>query len=209
MHVVVVCGNMGHGKDALCKQLGLWVEKPALRAFADPLKQAVSITLGIPLEWCYTSDGKKEIVYGKTVRHWLQHYGTEYVRTQVDKDVWVHRMADYVRAGPRAHIALDDQPWDRRLSKRPADAVFVSDGRFRNELVVLSERLVGFAKVYAVRVRRPGVSLDLSHPSESEIYAMPDSAFDYVIENDGTLDDLSDKARACLVTLGVPLVGSL
>lgn len=199
---------MGHGKDALCKKFGLWVEKPAFRAFADPLKQAVSLTLGIPLEWCYTSEGKKEIVYGKTVRHWLQHYGTEYVRNQVDKDVWVHRMADYVRARPVAHLALDDPPWARRLryaGRDPvlADTIFVSDGRFRNELDVLAERLVGFAKVYSVRVRRAGVPVDLSHPSESEVYAMPDSAFDYVIENDGTLDDLTDKAKACLDQLGV------
>lgn len=209
-HVVVVCGNMGHGKDSLCSFMATYTDRFAIRAFADPLKRAVSIFLGVPLEFCYTDTGKNTLVYGQTIRHWLQHFGTEYCRNVVDTSLWVHHMVDYVQSNPWAQVTPDDRPWERRVVIDKAAEVFlIPDGRFRNEIDVLRQKLAGFAKVHAVKIRRPRVEVNLSHSSESEIFNTLDSTFDHVIENDGILSDLALKAVCGLQALGVPLLGDV
>jgi hypothetical protein len=98
------------------------------------------------------------------VRRLLQVFGTEVMREQFGSDVWID-------------LALDGKSLDE-------DWV-ITDARFLNEARAVKDR-----GGYMVRVNRPGVEPPNLHASEVEMIDYP---FDYVIENDGTLADLTGK----------------
>jgi hypothetical protein len=80
--------------------------------------------------------------------------------------------------------------------KKAVDGVVISDLRFRNELEAVKRN---GGKVW--RVVRPGAGLEgeyAQHESETEQLTIPDSDFDLVIHNEGTLDDLKAKVRSVL-----------
>lgn len=107
----------------------------------------------------------------------LQTLGTEWGRS-VDEDLWVScllmRSAKTIEAG--------------------APGVAVSDVRFRNELQALRD--VG-GKL--LRVLRPSTDQNAKdtgvtgHKSEAEQKSFSSAEFDFVVVNDGTLDDLYQK----------------
>lgn len=136
-----------------------------------------------------------------TPRYALQRLGTEFGRdcypnTWLDKAIRTARTlldpADdgwsYTAKGglnPRA-------PWGLGPLPR-VEGVSIPDVRFMNE--VLGVRAAG-GKV--IRVARPGAGLAKGagqHASESEMGSLPDSLFDVVIVNDGTLEDLRVKVE--------------
>ena len=106
------------------------------------------------------------------VRRLLQIFGTEVMREQFGRDVWVD-------------LALDGKSLDE-------DWV-ITDARFLNEARAVKDR-----GGYMVRVNRPGVEPPNLHASEVEMIDYP---FDYVIENDGTLADLTGKVMEMMEDL--------
>ena len=174
---VLFSGNMGAGKDTaanmladVCRERGV----SSFRiAFADPIKDIAASLLGVPKEVSYGTQQDKldYIVYGKTVRHWHQWIGTEMGRQQVHTDVWVHRFAE-------------------RALASDASVVIGVDCRFLNEMMTTGELLSGKMDLYFVRIVNPRVPLNLEHQSESEVHAMNDSLFHYVIHNTKGLDYL-------------------
>ncbi len=136
-------------------------------------------------------------------RYALQRLGTEWGR-DCYYNVWVEYA---MRTAQQLLVDPDDGSvphYNRRdgLSYKPlgpwgmSKGVAIPDVRFRNEVDGI--RAAG-GKV--VRLRRPGAGLQGSagmHASEVEQGGIPDSAFDYIIENDGTLDELRAKAAAML-----------
>lgn len=109
------------------------------------------------------------------VRRLLQVFGTEVMRQQFGTDVWV----DLALEGKSV-----DEDW------------VITDARFLNEAEAVKAR-GGFM----VRVNRPGVEPPNLHASEVEMIDYP---FDYIIENDGSLADLSDKVAAMMEELRLP-----
>lgn len=72
--------------------------------------------------------------------------------------------------------------------------VAISDARFRNELGAIKK-----AGGKTIRIIRPGAGLTgmaAKHQSEVEMASIPDSAFDAVIVNGGTMEELQEKVRA-------------
>lgn len=107
-----------------------------------------------------------------TPRYALQTLGTEWGR-HCYSNVWVE-------------YAL-------RVAGQLYNAV-VSDLRFKNEVDAFRK-----AGAKLIRIVRPGAGLAGSagrHVSEAEQESIPDSAFDAIIVNDGTLEDLERKMRA-------------
>jgi hypothetical protein len=79
------------------------------------------------------------------------------------------------------------------IRERPITGVVIPDVRFRNEM-----HAIRAADGVIIRVQRPGAGLtgeQSLHPSETEQAEIPDSAFDAVLMNDGTLDDLRRLVR--------------
>ena len=121
--------------------------------------------------------------FGKSVRHWLQFFGTEVFRDQVDPDIWLFALLSAV-AG-----------YDERV-------FIVTDVRFQNEVDVFRDS-PEFDTLH-IRVHRP--SLEDSGDAHRSETSLDDVEPDATIVNDGTLSDLATKAWVLLVS---DRVGSL
>lgn len=100
-----------------------------------------------------------------------QKMGTEVGRMIFGENVWV----DIV---------------DRQIVQSSHDKFVITDVRFPNELAWLKR--TGGTAVY---VKRPGVGPVNDHVSDA---GLPEDEFDYVIDNDGDLDDLDRKVAELL-----------
>lgn len=191
--VIGVFGNKQHGKDTVSNLL---VEEMQRRgrgakqfALADPLKHAAQHLVGMPPEiaWGHGVPTQERehlrltwTYAGKNAREWLQWIGTELGRQQIHPEVWIDRAVDTV--------VMDGSG---------TQLFTISDCRFHNERVRLKEKLEErFIRFYRVKVYRPGVPIDMTHASESEVASMPAAVFDEVIDNDTTLEDLRTKVVA-------------
>lgn len=108
-----------------------------------------------------------------TPRYALQLLGSNFGR-HCYEDVWVEFVVREARG---------------TMNANPGLSVVVPDVRFKNELSGLKK-----AGAKLVRVRRVGFEKPKwDHPSETEQMGIPDSEFDYVLENDSTLEALGEK----------------
>lgn len=167
------------GKDTVAKIIQeLQPEKSwEVKKFAGKLKLIASLLTGIdvslfedqefkeklmPLEWVEQwMEGTTKYYKLMKVRDFLQRLGTESVRDTLHNDAWVNAlMVDYNL----------DYNW------------IVTDTRFHNEAQAIRK-----SGGIVVRINRDGVKPINNHPSE---VALDDFDFDFVIENNGSLEDL-------------------
>ncbi len=178
--LIVVAGNAHHGKDALADRIAIVLTSVRRDAFAAPLKMCVHLKTGIPMD---VLNGPPEVKnntkygrYGKTPRLLMQEEGQE-ARERIAKTVWLDRLVE-------------------RAQSAPERCTIVSDGRHPTEEIVRARALLGAQGTFlGVRVVRPSEPVRRGHPSEDRIADAPDSLFDVIVCNDGTLDDLAAAAR--------------
>lgn len=205
--LIGISGKMGSGKDTvgtIIRRFGFLEKDPInweIKKFADKLKIVASIITNIPVEKFEDQEFKKTLLgpeWGKltksnplnaiepfaditfnelmTVRDLLQKIGTEAMRNGLHENVWVNALfADY----------LEDKQW------------VITDVRFVNEYEAIKAK-----GGIVIRVNRPGygtsmTSLANDHPSEK---ALDGFEFDYVIENDGSLQQLVNAVRDILIS---------
>ncbi len=110
-------------------------------------------------------------------RWFLQMVGTDWARNK-NPDVWVN-------------LAL-------RKMKSLGEGVNVynSDIRFKNELIAM--RREGFV---CIKINRDVERKMTEHISENELDGVDDKQWDYVIDNDGTVDDLCNKVNEIIFNL--------
>jgi hypothetical protein len=194
-------GKKQHGKDTLANYMAEVLQDTGLTvkrvSFADPLKRACGIVFGLSLNDMYGSDADKSKLtsvlwdtlpydvrcrYGKplttetneprsgpmTVREVLQVIGTDVFRELVDRDVWAKA------------------PFKQRYEE---DFVILADCRFINEMEAIKNN-----NGYVIKIVRPGVVAN-NHPSELALDHVPDSEFFDVVQNNGTTEDLANKAE--------------
>lgn len=206
MKLIGISGKIGAGKDTvgiIIRQLGFtnnggtWENMK----FAGKLKIIASLLTGIPIEKFEDQEFKKTILgseWGRptkqnplnaiepfkditfvemmSVRDLLQKLGTEAMRNGLHENVWVNALfADYT----------EDKQW------------VITDVRFPNEFKAIKEK-----GGIVIRVNRPGHGNSMkeladAHPSET---ALDGHEFDYVIENNGNLEQLITKVKEILVT---------
>lgn len=138
-------------------------------AFADGIKDICKTAFGLSDYDVNDQHGKKRLLleYGKTVREMMQGIG-EGLRSAISKDIWViHTLA-------RINTILHTMP----------NHILVTDVRYPNELEALKAR--GFTMIKLVR----DTGIRDNHPSERDLN---DNLFDYVIDNNGTLEELEEK----------------
>ena|SRR5690554_3958413 len=138
-------------------------------AFAQPLKQMLQQGLGLNR---HDTDGyRKEQIdtrYGKSPRQMMQTLGTEWGRNMVHPDIWVKATEGYCQ---RLH------------EENPVLAIILTDVRFNNEAEwVRSQGGV------IIHVKRPDAAPVAEHVSEQGVEYIEN--VDFVIHNDGDLDDL-------------------
>lgn len=132
-----------------------------------------------------------------TVRELLQVLGTEAMRDGLHTNVWVNALfADYKR---KLELVKSDKPGYDLKAEEVGEYPnwIITDMRFPNEIAAVQSK-----GGITIRVNRPVHALSQEnnatqlHPSET---ALDNAKFDYVIENDGTLDELVEKVRAILI----------
>jgi len=193
----LISAQLQSGKDVFGAALAK-AAKAVTVALASPVKEVAISMLGMPAAIAY--GGEKERRAWKRyckdrpacpnethdactdAREWLQWVGTELGRLQIDENVWVHRLFE-------------------RAPSYATQTIVVTDARFRNELGLTAAVARENAKLehpyrfVTVRLKRPGMENSLEHASEKEQTEIPDSAFNEVVINDGTLQDLASKAQ--------------
>lgn len=170
------------------------------KKFAGKLKLIGSILSGVPVENFEDQDFKKlpmSLDWEMTYREFLQKLGTEAMRDGLHKNVWVNALfADY-----KWYTKEWDELGNETLGAYPN--WLVTDMRFPNELdaVILREGIT-------IRVNRPVHALSEEnnavqlHPSET---ALDNSEFHYIIDNDGSFEDLMKKVEEILKIEKIPL----
>jgi len=185
--VVLIAGNAGAGKDAFAGFLGDRLHEIGLvpnsdwrsDAYAAPLKQCVHLKTGIPMEILMAPKDVKETyvepLTGKTVRKLCQEEG------QTTRDIY----------GPTiwAYSAMLRAKWARERVTVITDARHVDE-----EIVWMRKVCSGFCQVFALRVTRADMPVNRDHISETLVADAPDSLFDFLVPNDGSLLDLRTLA---------------
>jgi FMN phosphatase YigB (HAD superfamily) len=164
-------GESGAGKNTAAAGLEGRVARPA---FAAALKEGAASLFGLTHDQLYGA-GRNVVDprFGKTPRQLLQALG------------------DFVRGEIRATNFVDLLVEKCEAESGDVDTVAVTDVRFPNEARAVRERMGG--KI--VRIVRPGEkalagTAAASHASENPL---PDDLVDFVIVNDGTIEDLREK----------------
>ena len=178
MKLIGLTGKARSGKDTIAAYL--WHSAGFTRiAFADPLKLAAQNIFGLTDGQTWDDELKEVVIdrIGMSPRQIFQKLGTEAVRNVFGEDTWTKRwMVGY---------SLFEE----------SDDIVVPDVRFDNESGLI--RSLGGV---IVEVRRgPGlVGSTGTHPSEHGLSTLPD----FVIENNGTLDDLYAQVEGVLRRIG-------
>jgi hypothetical protein len=121
-----------------------------------------------------------------TVRDFLQRLGTDAIRDNLHENTWVNAlMADYTPV----QVQWADGPLGG-YKDGPMPNWIITDTRFPNEAEAV-KKVDGIL----IRVERPGVKPINPHPSET---GLDNWKFDHVINNDGTLKDLTKKIKKVL-----------
>jgi hypothetical protein len=200
--IISVSGPIGSGKDTIAQiiQEITPYHKWEIQKWAGKLKTIGELISGIPKEkfedqeFKYTNlpamwdkDGEP-----MTVRDLLQLLGTEAMRNGLHENVWVNALMSEYKGHHKKEkqISLVDTSFDENTYPN----WIITDTRFPNELDA-----VKFRNGIAIKVYRPGSKSDAKqaqHDSETALNNVTD--WDYVISNDGDLDELRNKVYEVL-----------
>jgi hypothetical protein len=193
--IIGICGLIGTGKGTVADIL---VEQGFVKHnFADKLKDGVSTIFGWDRamlegdtdesrQWREQKDSfwSSELDEYITPRAVLQMFGTDCMRDGFHKDIWVSLLKQQLIANPEYNYV-------------------VPDVRFENEIEML--RSIG-GQVWEVKrngdpewlieYETTGVEPTSVHPSE---WCWVKPAKDFVVHNDGTIDDLRDQVLGRLL----------
>lgn len=174
MNKIYLLGHKARsGKDTLAHEM--IVREGYYRfAFADKLKSLSKDLFNLTDEQVYGSlkespDERYKLEDGSylTPRIIVQKMGTE-VGRNIYKNIW----AEYVAY---------------KISKFPSSKFVITDFRFPNEYDAIKQICGSTATVVTIRIDRPNRTAVNEHVSET---ALNDFKFDYVINNDKSVDDL-------------------
>lgn len=157
-----------------------------IKKFAGKLKEVASILTGVPASMFESqelkdtdmpSEWQTQEFPNMKYRDFLQILGTEAIRNYIHPDAWVNAlMCDYLPVHhDHAPNGLEYPNW------------IVTDVRFPNEAKAI--KAAGGVIVRVNRITKKPVN---SHPSE---VALDNWDFDFIVNNDGDIDDLLEPAR--------------
>jgi len=192
--LIGISGKMKSGKNTVATMINkitgnMFVEY----AFGDKLKQVSSIITGDDISAYMTQESKSVFLptWNMTRREILQKVGTECMRNNLDKNVWIKSMF--------ANINIQDD-------------ILISDVRLLNEAQAVKERggiLIRVNRPTAISNNNKGFNKMLNffkkkeHISETGLDNY--DGFDYIIDNNGSLDELQTKIVSILTTIGLEI----
>ena len=177
MKVIVISGKAGHGKDTAAGFLKEELEKYGGHVMVTHFSDLLKYICKSYCGW----NGEKD----DAGRRLLQYIGTDVIRKQ-DPNFW----ADFIASISR----FFNKFWDYMI---------IPDCRFPNEVDRLKECGLDVQHIRVVRDGYEGVltSLQKEHPSET---ALDDVTPDYILKNDGSLDNLQEQIHKYLDDMITP-----
>ena len=181
-----MCGKAGSGKDTVGDYLIETYNCEKL-ALADPIKRLVKDVFALDDHTVYDRVAREEPLeqWGNwSVRKLLQFVGTELFRRNIDEAIWVKSL------------------WYKVRDELAIKNYVISDIRFPNELNFFEGKAgTDFASIKVVRDGKDGVVGLKGH--ESEAYDLDTT---YLVENNGTFEELYNKVDFIASDLGVSKV---
>lgn len=198
--LVLISGKMGSGKNAFADMVneiindrynvvfdlfasdlkdGVWEDFYALHTFIYQQYWKLPKELRDQFSWMNVKKDdfyENKSAYGRLL---LQIYGTEIFRNRVDDNWWVKQVFDR---------------WCEYVSNKEITngAYIVTDVRFPNEINYFSDLM---CPLVTVRVNRTDKKNVVNSEHFSEVALDEYNKFDYMIDNNGTLEDLKKKAE--------------
>lgn len=193
MYKIAITGKANSGKNTLSKLLSEEMSKQYAEkysslqghviftkyiAFADPIKEMIRLMFpDLPKKYLYgPSKYRGEVIPGAfkdgkllTIRNLLQDLGTGVGRSYKE-NIWL-------------------EAFDHKLKKVKGayQVVIVTDVRFRNEFDHLKN-----LEFYQIKLLRDSHT-KMNHASEINQDSIKDNEFDYIVNNNGTLEDLKTE----------------
>lgn len=188
MKLLAIAGKAGSGKDTLAHYIKTILPPSSVRtaAFADPIKDGLSATIGIARSVFDDRALKEKPIagIGKSPRELMQSLGTAWGRELVAEDLWVRRMEQF------ANSVEYDFALCQNIRHGDDGLLIITDVRMDNEAQWVREH--GGKLVHLHRASAGSVA---AHSSEAGVtFVTGDLAFD----NSGSLRELSlfaDVAR--------------
>lgn len=209
--VILLAGKKGVGKSTAA---GFFLDKLGNRtyraekfSFADALKRMV-MHIGIPYALSTGSfDDKSKPTHYKweelseflrskypnksgamTVRDVLQVFGSDVVRDCFCPDIWVKCLMSEIKSVIKDYEA---RPGWQFLDEYYA---IIDDCRMKNEV----QNHEGFDRTIKIKIVRPSLGSADSHQSEIGLDSIPDIMWDYILINDGSIEEYYSKLSKLL-----------
>ena len=181
MAIISISGKIGSGKDTIADIIMQYTpyHRWQVKKFAGKLKDIAEILTGVQKINFEDQEFKQQDMgaeWGMTYRDLLQKLGTEAMRNGLHKNVWVNALfADF-------NIDEDEQ----------VSYWIITDSRFPNELAAVKKHNGIAIKV----IRDSGNTIGITHTSETALDNYTE--WDYVIDNNGTLEELKTQVLSIL-----------
>ncbi len=189
--ILGIAGKKRHGKDSVARVLNEWGVHRL--AFADHLKWLAMRTWDLTFEQVY-GDDLKEVVderWGLTPRFILQQLGTQVGRS-IHEMTWVRKAFDTIEKAARGEKVILPNLISREFEEVEfaegwANRWCIPDCRFPDEAKAVKSK-----GGIVIKVVRPSLVSNDSHASETEVDNVKE---DYLVVNDGSLEDLEVQIR--------------
>lgn len=166
--IFIVSGKARNGKDTTCNMIREYYEDKGLKTINLQYSSYIKEYAKKISDW----DGSEET----KPRELLQYLGTEIIREKIDYNFFVNRIID-----------------DIKVYSFFFDIITISDARAKVEIDKVRD---SFSNVKAIKVIRTNFDDGLTceqrkHFTETDLDDYEN--YDYILENDSTLDDLNKK----------------
>jgi len=202
-HIILLSGHYGSGKDTLADFIeevaGISDFSVGRFSFGGALKDiVVALTDTLTSQKLERSKmdaleyKENTVIHGcdYRLRQLLQVVGTDILRKHLGDDVFARKTVEDI--GRFVSAEAD-------ANKGHTKVAVVTDLRFPNELACVKSAFGGTHKVCVIRIVRTNTSSS-SHISESFYNDIP---YDYLVENNGTVDELRILAKKLICNFGV------
>jgi len=189
--IIGISGKAGSGKDTISDYI-VKNHNFIKIAFADSIKRILMEVYGFTYTqlWGPSEErGKIDPRYGKAVREFIQGFGDK--GRELCLSTWINKTVNIIEKVHNTtgwtyidHLGLQEN-YDYDFDSK---SIIISDGRYLNELEALKK-----INAKLIRIIRPENNLlgKLGgHSSETDQNEIPNSYFDEIIINNGSLEDL-------------------
>lgn len=187
--IIAISGQAGSGKDT-CADIIVNDFNFCKIALADPIKRFCKEIFNFSEQQLWgDSKYRNEKNNGLTSRYALQSIGT--TGRDCYKNVWIDYTINIAKKLLTNNFSYSPQLGLLSKNNKSIKGVIISDVRFKNELKIIKDN--GGITIRVLREKSGLKGKIANHQSETEMKEIPNEDFDYIIVNDGTIEELKEK----------------